>query len=87
MLLGGCRAVGLVDCECGYISTITVLPTFMSKSAIVKSFSLLSVDGEPIGTCEIRGNVKNGEVVRALEMVRQNNDSLLEWWREIHGDC
>jgi len=47
----------------------------------------LSVDGEPIGIREIRGNVKNGEVERALEMVRQNNDSLLEWWREIHGDC
>jgi len=40
-----------------------------------------------LGGCRAVGNVKNGEVVRALEMVRQNNDSLLEWWREIHGDC
>lgn len=47
MLLGGCRAVGLVDCECGYISTITVLPTFMSKSAIVKSFSLSALTESP----------------------------------------
>lgn len=47
----------------------------------------LGKDFTPPEIREIRGNVKNGEVVRALEMVRQNNDSLLEWWREIHGDC
>jgi hypothetical protein len=46
----------------------------------------LGIDGEPVEIREIRGNVKNGDVVRAVKTVSQNNDSLLEWWREIHGD-
>jgi len=46
----------------------------------------LGIDGEPVEIREIRGNVKNGDVVRAVKTVSQNNDSLMEWWREIHGD-
>ncbi|WP_084542173.1 DUF4160 domain-containing protein [Calidithermus chliarophilus] len=48
---------------------------------------LLGLDGEAVEIREIRGGVKNGDVVRAVEIVSRDNDSLLEWWREIHGDC
>ncbi len=48
---------------------------------------LLGLDGKAVEIREIRGDVKNGDVVRAIEIVSRNNDSLLEWWREIHGDC
>ncbi|WP_119313924.1 DUF4160 domain-containing protein [Calidithermus terrae] len=48
---------------------------------------LLGLDGEAVEIREIRGAVKNGDAVRAIETVSRNNDSLLEWWREIHGDC
>lgn len=48
---------------------------------------LLGLDGEAVEIREIRGGVKNGDAVRAVEIVSRDNDSLLEWWREIHGDC
>ena len=36
---------------------------------------------------EVRGRMKDPDVVRAYRVVLEHNDSLLEWWREIHGDA
>ncbi|MDQ2866413.1 MAG: DUF4160 domain-containing protein [Candidatus Eremiobacteraeota bacterium] len=40
---------------------------------------------DPIGTREIRG-MKIGEAHRALRVVAEHRDGLLDLWRNYHGD-
>lgn len=44
----------------------------------------IMIDLDPVGIVRVEG-MKRKDAARAVEIVEENRDDLLERWREIHG--
>lgn len=52
---------------------------------VVKGRGEVLVDLEPVSIKEIRGQIKNADVVTAVRLVEKHLGALLQEWRRLHG--